>query len=90
MFAVMWYQVFFLILKMYKILNYHSFTFILVQVFISNIKMYKISNYYFFGVIWYQLFLSDCGGARGVLVIVVGNGHGDTSSNPWRDWLHFT
>ena len=31
-----------------------------------------------------------CGGARGVMVIVVGNGHGDTSSNPGRDWLHFT
>ena len=30
------------------------------------------------------------GGARGVMIIVVGNGHGDTSSNPWRDWLHFT
>ena len=24
-------------------------------------------------------------GARGVVVIVVGNGHGDTSSNPGRD-----
>ena len=30
------------------------------------------------------------GGSRGVMVIVVGNGHGDTSSNPRRDWLHFT
>ena len=30
------------------------------------------------------------GGARGIVVIVVGNGHGDTSSNPGRDWLHFT
>ena len=30
------------------------------------------------------------GGARGVMVIVAGNGHGDTSSNPGRDWLHFT
>ena len=30
------------------------------------------------------------GGARGVMVIVVGNGHGDTSSNPGRDWVHFT
>ena len=30
------------------------------------------------------------GGARGVMVIVVGNGHGDTSSNPGRGWLHFT
>ena len=28
-------------------------------------------------------------GARGVMVIVVGNGHGDTISNPRRDWLHF-
>ena len=25
------------------------------------------------------------GGARGVVVIVVGNGHGDTSSNPGQD-----
>ena len=30
------------------------------------------------------------GGARGVTVIVVGNGHGDTSSNPGREQLHFT
>ena len=30
------------------------------------------------------------GGARGVIVIVVGNEHGDTSSNPGRDRLHFT
>ena len=29
------------------------------------------------------------GGARGVMVIVVGNGHGDTSSNPGRDF-HIT
>ena len=29
-------------------------------------------------------------GARGVVVIVVGNEHGDTSSNPGRDRLHFT
>ena len=29
-------------------------------------------------------------GARGVMVIVLENGHGDTSSNPDRDWLHFT
>ena len=30
------------------------------------------------------------GGTRGVMVIVVGNGHGGKSSNPRRDWLHFT
>ena len=28
--------------------------------------------------------------ARGVMVIVIGNGHGDTSSNPGRVWLHCT
>ena len=39
-----------------------------------------------------QLFMhATCpNGACGVVVIVVGNGHGDTSSNPGRDWLHFT
>ena len=31
-----------------------------------------------------------CGGSRGVMVSVVGNGHGDTSSNPGLDRLHFT
>ena len=30
------------------------------------------------------------GGARGVVVIAIGNEHGDTSSNPGRYWLHFT
>ena len=34
--------------------------------------------------------LRDRVGARGVMVIVIGNGHGDTSLNPGRDWLHFT
>ena len=29
-------------------------------------------------------------GACGVMVIVAGNGHGDSSSNPGRGWLHFT
>ena len=30
------------------------------------------------------------GGACGVLVIVVGNEHGNTSSNSGRNWWHFT
>ena len=30
------------------------------------------------------------GGAHGVMVLIVGSGHGDTSSNPGWDWLHFT
>ena len=29
--------------------------------------------------------MSCFGGAHGVMVIVVGNGHGDTSSSPGRD-----
>ena len=38
--------------------------------------------------LYITLFLN--GGARGVMVIVAGYGHGDTSSNPGLDWLHFT
>ena len=30
-------------------------------------------------------FIDDIFGARGVMVIIVGNGHGNTSSNPGRD-----
>ena len=30
------------------------------------------------------------GGACGVMVIVVVNGHGDTSLTPEQDWLHST
>ena len=33
---------------------------------------------------------NNLGGTLGVIVIVVGNEHGDTSSNPGRHWLHFT
>ena len=32
-----------------------------------------------------DLALNNHGGARGVMVIVIGNGHGDTSSNSGRD-----
>ena len=30
------------------------------------------------------------GGARGAIVIVTAYEHGDTSSIPGQDWLHFT
>ena len=36
------------------------------------------------------IYISVHGGPRGVMVIVVGNGHGDTGSNTRRDLLHFT
>ena len=29
---------------------------------------------------------NNFGGAHGVMVIVIGNGHGDMSSNSGRDW----
>ena len=42
---------------------------------------------------WEILVKKECiiagGCARGVIVNFVGNEHGDTSSNPGRDWLHF-
>ena len=38
----------------------------------------------------YLIILWATGGARGIIAIVVGNEHGETSSNPGRDWLHFT
>ena len=41
-----------------------------------------------FGNIYkYKLF---GGSAFGVMVIVIGNGHVDTSSYPGQSWLHFT
>ena len=40
------------------------------------------------GLFWFYG-ISTFGGTHGVIVIVVGNGHGDSSSNPGRDWLHF-
>ena len=49
-----------------------------IYIYIYNILLVLI------GIIPYS------GGARSVMVIVVGNGHGDTSSNLGRDWLHFT
>ena len=45
---------------------------------------------YYTGFVLLLLLLVFIGGARGVMVIVVGNEHGDTSSNPGQDLLHFT
>ena len=45
------------------------------------------------GIVWNKvvyMFKNRLGGARGVMVIIVGNGLGDTSSKLGRDWLHFT
>ena len=66
---------------------------ILVEIFIKilcNLYLYHLL-YMCLGIGWMEIkWYQSIGGARGVIVIVVGNGHGDTSSNPRRDWLHFT
>ena len=59
----------------------HCLSFLFVIFVIDPNIPLKLSN---------QSSLAPFGGARGAMVIVVGNGHGDTSSNPGRDWLHFT
>ena len=43
-----------------------------------------------FSFIKFKYYYQNIGGARGVMVIVVGNEHDHTSSNPGRDRLHFT
>ena len=48
---------------------------------ISNI----IHIYIYIYIYMVHYHINYFGGARGVMVIVVGNGHGDTSSTPGRD-----
>ena len=43
------------------------------------------------GIVFFvRLYFYSRSYARGVMVIVLENGHGGSSSNPGRDWLHFT
>ena len=46
--------------------------------------------YFVFFILFYSINYYYRGGARGVMVIVVGNWHSDSSSNTVREWLHFT
>ena len=66
----------------------------LYSLILSYLSYLQKTIRYIFNVFVLILVLSDSAFAswcvRGVMVIVVGNGHGDTSSNPGRDWLHFT
>ena len=59
-----------------------------------NLTYNKVANETDGEKVWRQLYKNAANnieqGACGVMVIVVGNGHGDTSSNPGRDCLHFT
>ena len=53
--------------------------------FVNDLKL----TYLYTSIAVVSTQLNGLGGARGVMVIVLGNGHGDTSLNPGRDWLHF-
>ena len=57
------------------------YIYIYIYIVISNTYIYTCKE---------DLALNNREGARGVMAIVVGNGHGDTSSDPERDWLYFT
>ena len=64
-------------------------TYIMVQIFVLD----KISWNHITANYQDMIEIIDAiimGGARGVMVIVIGNGHVDMSSNPGWDWLHFT
>ena len=57
-----------------------------LEIYLYN-TIIHICTYMYYSIIEIYFWLH---GAHGEMVIVVGNGHGDTSSNPGRDWLHFT
>ena len=74
---------FFLILALYlHILSRASYNCLFCE------AMGKAKNYE--KMFWVIILFVGGGGALSLMVIVVGNGHGDTSSNPGRDGLHFT
>ncbi len=62
-----------------KIVDLHT-----VRLFKVLLDIYKRT------ISWYIFLLFLNRGVRGVIVIVVGNEHGDTSSNPGRNSLYFT
>ena len=59
-------------------LNDQKIIFLTIQFSISHWFAHGLNSKTYLFHLW-------IGGARGVVVIVVGNGHGDTSSNPRRD-----
>ena len=48
----------------------------------SRIVLFSIT--YLFALKWFQILVTNINSARGVMVIVAGCGHDDTSSNPGR------
>ena len=64
-------QIIYLYIKVVVFLCYTTYIYIFIQFYVKVFRLHIDMNGY--------------GGARGVIVIIVGNGHGDTSSNLERD-----
>ena len=62
--------------------------FFLMKLLLCNVTLRSLPGKFKCSPLNSFLVLVEC--ARGVMVIVAGNWHGDTSSNPGRDWLLFT
>ena len=72
---------------LYRLNHHYNLDWLMINSFTDLIRRTFEHNW----IMWIQtVYTVHCGGARGVMVIVVGIGHGDTSSNPGRDWMHFT
>ena len=61
---------------------YSTWVMLFIKYFLLKVKLATVKKKYaLYAVKWRY------GGARGVMVIVLGNRHGDTSSNPGRDCI---
>ena len=70
--------------------NEKTFKHRILSYFYTCYKNFCSFKWKLFKLLDYRMISIFLGSAHGVMVIIVGNGHGDTSSNPGRDWLHFT
>ena len=82
-------------LHIYKCMYVSTYIWIYIGKYVCMyVYVYIYVRLYAFIYLWIYLYMYICIHlclhARGVMVIVVGNEHGDTSSNPGWDWLHFT
>ena len=72
-------------------IKYEYFCLLLIIFFLRTVKCFQVFLFNTNNSIKHQSFaytqLNDqFGGGRGVMVIIVGNGHGNMSSNPGLDW----
>ena len=73
--------------------RYHNKIVFYLRVYLKSRSSFCAHHVHFIYIGEYALqiiLILAVGGACDVMVIVVGNGDGDSSSNPGREWLHFT